>query len=80
MAEDEDSPPTEPTGALEPPRRRPPTAVATVTPGPPPERRPRSETQSAGVRPFLFYLSRALDVVDTLADAVAETLHLRPMR
>jgi len=74
--DDEFSPETEPSGALQPPRKPPPTAVATATPSPPPQRHPRSFVRARS--PFLPILSRALDVVDEFADAIAEALHLRP--
>jgi hypothetical protein len=73
--EDEHSRPTEPGRALVPPRRRPPTAVATATPGPAPEHKRRAVESSETTSWTL--LSRALDVVDELADAVAEALNLR---
>jgi hypothetical protein len=84
---DEDiTPPTEPSGRLVPPPKVPPTAVAAATPGPVPEPdeashirwRPGSPVYIAVEIPGLQRLiTRTLDVVDELADAVASGLGLR---
>jgi len=77
--EDESAPETQPSGALEPPSRKPPTAVGIATPGSHPERG-RSLVVPATATPNWLgeFLSRTLDVVDELGDIVAEALHVRP--
>ncbi|MEP6691670.1 MAG: hypothetical protein ABJD07_10960 [Gemmatimonadaceae bacterium] len=77
MSYDENTPPTEPRGALGPPRRRPPTAIATATP--PPPRRPRVAQVR---RPWLMRAVRhmidaAMGVADRAADAVGTAIGLR---
>jgi hypothetical protein len=70
---------TQPSGALEPPSRKPPTAVGVATPGSSPERgRPAALVRAAATPNWLGkFLSRTLDVVDELGEIVAEALHLR---
>ncbi len=68
---DDPLPQPEPSGALVPPRRYPPTAIALSTP-PPPEPSARSR-QSA----FIRVIHGCLDVLDQLGDAVAHALRLR---
>lgn len=66
---------TQPEGALGPPSRKPPTAVATATPNPEHRREPIVRAR----RPILFrFLSRTLDVVDEVGDIIASALRLRP--
>jgi hypothetical protein len=68
-------PPTEPSGALVPPPRVPPTALATLPSFPAPqERRQRGETD-LGALARLF--DATLDIVDGAADSVARLLRLR---
>ncbi len=69
-------PQTEPSGALVPPPRVPPTAVALATPDPPPLRPSRVPylRRTGSVAQFV---QRTLDAVDELADTVAEGLGLR---
>ena len=69
------TPPTQPSGALVPPTKLPPTAVATASPAPLLPRQPRSLTES---NPITRFVRQTLDVVDEFADAVAEGLGLRP--
>ena len=69
------TPPTQPSGALVPPTKLPPTAVALASPAPLPHRHPRSFTHS---NPITRFVGQTLDVVDEFADAVAEGLGLRP--
>jgi hypothetical protein len=78
--EDEFAPETEPFGALEPPSRKPPTAVGVATPGSSPERgQPASVVRARATPSWLGrFLSRTLDVVDELGDVVAEALNIRP--
>jgi hypothetical protein len=70
---DEHIPLTQASGALDPPRRPPPTAVATATPSPEPLSGPvyghptRRNSLSA-------FFDRALDVLDTIADSVRGVL------
>ena len=74
-------PKTELSGSLDPPSRKPPTAVATGSPGPEPEDRRVAVTQSVAVatpNAFGRFLSRAFDVIDEAADKVAEALNIRP--
>lgn len=68
---------TAPSGDLVVPPRKPPTAVGLIVPpSPDRHRRPsvRRKDRLASV------VDRAFDVVDELADAVAEALNLRPTR
>ncbi len=63
----------EPRGALVPPPRVPPTAIATASPSPAPERRPRVvRTNVHGRSALLRAAAVALDVADVMADAVRE--------
>ena len=73
---DDVTPPTEPSGALVPPPRVPPTAVATATPEPPPLRPTRRPLMRRSR--FVELIRETLDAVDDLADTVAEGLGLRP--
>lgn len=81
MADDE-KPPTEPRNALVPPSRRPPTAIGTGTPEPPrPPRRPRHVHRERQVRLFPALgrvVTRVLDALDTVGEAIAVNLGLRP--
>ena len=69
---DDPLPEPEPSGALVPPRKYPPTAVALSTPPPPPERLlPRQ-------RPALYrFIYSCMDALDQVGDAVAHALRLR---
>lgn len=70
---DDPLPQPEPSGALVPPRKYPPTAIALSTP-PPPE--PSAHIRSR--RPALFrVIYGCLDALDQVADAVAHALRLR---
>lgn len=71
---------TQPSGALEPPSRKPPTAVGVATPGSSPERGRPVSVAVVAARPnwLSTFVSRTLDVVDELGDVVAEVLHVRP--
>jgi hypothetical protein len=66
---------TQPAGDLIVPPRKPPTAVGLIVP-PSPDRH-RRKTVRRRDRLTEFF-ERAFDVVDELADTVAEALHLRP--
>jgi hypothetical protein len=72
--EDGFTPPTQPSGELVPPPKVPGTAVAAATPAPLPPRRARAAPDPNVIRRFI---SRTLDAVDNVADAVAEGLGLR---
>ena len=72
-------PKTELSGSLDPPSPKPPTAVATGSPGPEPEDRRVAVTRSVTTpNAFGRFLSRAFDVIDEAADKVAEALNIRP--
>lgn len=74
---------TEPSGALDPPSRKPPTTVGlAVAPRPQPGRPARAALRSAMRAPNWLgrWLSRTFAAVDALADATAEVLQLRPKR
>ena len=75
MEDETPMPPTQPSGALVPPPRFPPTALATL-PAPLPHRRPTPRAY-AELRGFEKFFARALDAVDEFADTVAENLGLR---
>ena len=68
----DDSPTTEPSGALVPPGRVPPTAIATATPPPPPPMRPRVEirTRRSVLDRIRSLTLKALDVADAFADTL----------
>jgi len=74
--EDDYTPPTQPYGALVPPTKLPPTAVATASPAPVPRhpRHPSSFLQQGG---FARLLRQLFDGVDEIADAVAGGLGFR---
>ena len=74
--EDDTTPPTEPFGALVPPPKVPPTALALASPAPLPNRRPSSPAMY-DITPFQQFLAKAFDLVDDFADTVAEGLGLR---
>ena len=72
---------TQPSGALEPPSRKPPTTVGVATPGGGPRSRRRPVGAGPGQNDVELVgklLNRTLDVVDELGDIVADALHLRP--
>ena len=82
--EDDFSRETEPSAALDPPSRKPPTAVGTAEapgsdPGQPGRRGQAVAIKRAQAIPNWFgkWISKALDVVDVLADAASEALRLR---
>lgn len=75
MEDDTPTPPTESYGALVPPRKVPPTALALAS-APLPNRRP-STPAMYDITPFQQFLSKAFDMVDGFADTVAEGLGLR---
>ena len=68
---DEWHPDTQTAGALIPPPRVPPTAVATSAPLPP--RSPRSRHSTRGID----LMDRALDQLDAIADRIAQAVGLR---
>jgi hypothetical protein len=76
MDEEDFTPPTEPFGALVPPPKLPPTALALASPAPLRPRQPSRKPLFTGG--FEQFLSRTLDMVDDFADTVAEGLGLRP--
>jgi hypothetical protein len=74
--EDDLTPPTQPSGAYMPPPKVPGTAIAAATPAPLPPRRSR-EMRLEDANVIQRFISRTLDVVDSMADSVAEGLGLR---
>jgi hypothetical protein len=74
--EDDLTPPTQPSGARMPPPKVPGTAIAAATPAPLPPRRAR-EMRLEDANVIQRFISRTLDVVDSMADSVAEGLGLR---
>lgn len=70
---------TAPAGNMAKPPRKPPTAVGVAT-LPSPDRKRPSVHRSTRRRWFSRLVSKTLDVIDVLGDAVAETLKLRPTR
>lgn len=76
MEDETPIPPTQPSGALVPPTRLPPTALATLPAPLPHDRRPTPRAY-AELRGLERFLARTLDVVDEFADTVAENLGLR---
>ena len=70
---DDFTPETEPSGALVPPPRVPPTALALASPAPAPMRR----TSETDLGAFGRFVDTAFDVVDRVADTVATVLLLR---
>ncbi|HEY9229124.1 MAG TPA: hypothetical protein VIP11_20910 [Gemmatimonadaceae bacterium] len=77
MEDDSPTPPTQPSGALVPPSKLPPTAVALATPDPLPNPQQRTTRRYADLNPVQRFLSRTLDLVDDFADTVADGLGLR---
>lgn len=75
---DEATPPTEPQGALVPPTKPPVTAVALASPAPEPSRHARHPSSFREPTSIGSIVRRTLDTVDTLADAIADGLGLRP--
>ena len=70
---DDPLPQPEPSGALVPPRKYPPTAVALSTPPPPERLFPR-----VSQRPALYrFIYGCMDALDQVGDAVAHALRLR---
>jgi hypothetical protein len=80
--EDEFEREIEPKRDLDPPSRKPPTAVGAATSGPAPERSRSVSMVRAKAAPNWLgtFVTRTLDVVDELGDLVAEALHLRSKR
>lgn len=74
--EDGFTPPTQPSGELVPPPKIPGTAVAAATPAPIPPH-PARAWASRDPSVIRRFISRTLDAVDNVADAVAEGLGLR---
>jgi len=66
-------PEPQPSGALVPPPRNPPTAIATAAPLPP-RNEPRIVRRGSGFRGLV---ETALDTIDTLGDTIAEAVGLR---
>ena len=71
---DEHTPETEPSGALTPPLRNPPTALATSAPLPP---RPSASRFPARIKGLRGVVDTVLDRLDTLADRIADAAGLR---
>jgi hypothetical protein len=69
------TPDTEPSGALTPPPRNPPTAVATSAPLPPGDS--SSRTVPYGRKGFRGLVEAALDGLDALAERIASAVRLR---
>jgi hypothetical protein len=82
MMEDEFQPKTDPSGSLDPPSRKPPTAVSTAGSGSDPKGRRHAITVTSVATPNALgrFLNRAFDVVDDAADTVAKALHIGPTR
>ena len=76
MEDDDFTPPTEPFGALVPPPKLPPTALALASPAPLRPRQPSRKPRFRGGG-FEQLVARTLDIVDDVADTVAEGLGLR---
>lgn len=74
--EDDFTPPTQSSSERVPPPKVPGTAIATAAPAPLPPRRPR-ETRIDDANAIRRLIARALDMVDSVADTVAEGLGLR---
>ena len=77
----DDAPLPDPSGALEPPNRQPPTALSVATPQPPrPPRSIRNALQSdPRTRQFVDGAIRVMfDAADNLADEIADFIRLRP--
>ena len=81
MIDDEFQPKTDPFESLDPPSRKPPTAVSAADSGSGPEDR-RHSVVSVVATPNAFgrFLSRAFDVIDEAADTIANGLHIGPPR
>ena len=79
---DDFRPETEPSGALDPPSRKPPAAVGTGEPKPGAEDPrfaiARTSVSTATPNTFGRFLARAFDILDEMADTVANALHIRP--
>ena len=76
----DDAPPTQPSGSLDPPNRKPPTAVAVATPQPPrPPRSVRNVLQSdPRTKQFVDSAIRVVfDAADNLADEIASLFRIR---
>jgi hypothetical protein len=69
-------PQTQPSGALVPPNKPPGTAIATAAPLPP-NRQPRHARAFHDPNPIRRFITRTLNVVDEVADAVAGGFGLR---
>lgn len=74
--EDDPTPPTDPFGELVPPPKVPPTALALASPAPLPHRRP-SAPDLYDASALQRLITQTLDLVDSIADTVAEGLGLR---
>ena len=74
--EEEFTPPTQPFGALVPPPKGPRTALATASPAPLPPR-PSTRRTLRDRDTLQYFISRTLDVVDSVADTIAEGIGLR---
>ena len=81
MIEDEFQPKTDPFGSLDPPSRKPPTAVSSANSGSGPDDR-RHSVVSVEATPNALgrFLTRAFDMIDEAADTVADALHIGPPR
>ena len=81
MIEDEFQPKTDPFGSLDPPSRKPPTAVSAADSGSSGDDRGYSVVNVAVIPNALGrFLSRAFDIIDEAADTIADALHIGPPR
>jgi len=81
MIEDEFQPKTDPFGSLDPPSRKPPTAVGAANSGSDPDDRRHSVVSVVATPNALGrFLSRAFDMIDEAADTIANALHFGPPR
>ena len=76
MEDDTPTPPTQPFGDLVPPPKGPPTALALASPAPLPHGR-SSAPDLYDVGALQRFIARTFDIVDNIADTVAEGLGLR---
>lgn len=80
MYDDEFVPETEPAGSLDPPRRKPPTAVAADASAPAPGERPlgvRAWKRKTSVSVVARTVHSIFDALDAIGDTIAEKAGLR---
>ena len=81
MIEDDFQPKTDPFGSLDPPSRKPPTAVRAADSGSDPDDLRHSVVSVVATPNALGkFLSRAFDMIDEAADTIADALHIGPPR